>query len=171
MKYKIYQLSSAQIEWFINFVQSDVPSADVRTAKQQFKAERSARRIDPYDAMGWNIYRDRYERKIGGVRHVSCVRRMEDEPGLKDAYRVFIEKLAAKGETTMVPPAHITDRLAAMMSCSDLDEQATRPLAVATPPTLDHPHQSDSLPGPQLRARQLSEDASSTAKETGEQNH
>lgn len=53
----------------------------------RFHAENYAKRIDPYDAMGLHVYRDRYERKIPETRPVRCVGRAEDIPGYEQSLK------------------------------------------------------------------------------------
>jgi hypothetical protein len=71
-----------------------------------FQAERNARRIDPDHSMALGIYRDMYERKpkqeIPGVSsyRTSCVRRVEDDPELMDAFRSQIAKFDQKNGTS-----------------------------------------------------------------------
>lgn len=60
--------------------------------KLHFKAEKYARRIDPYDSMSLNIYRDKYEWKIPEFRPPQCVVHGEDMPGYKEALKDFVRK-------------------------------------------------------------------------------
>lgn len=80
----VFQLSDSQVQAYVNFLLSEQPFEGLR-----FEAEQYARRIDPYDSMGLNIYRDRYERKIPEIRPVRCVVRGEDMPGYKEALEDF----------------------------------------------------------------------------------
>jgi hypothetical protein len=50
-----------------------------------FRAEKYTFRVDPFDAMTLNIYRDKYERVIPRDRPMRCVQRLEDFPDLQDA--------------------------------------------------------------------------------------
>lgn len=51
------------------------------------RAEKYTYRVDPFDAMSLNIYRDRYERVIPEERPRRCVTRLEDDPEMQDALR------------------------------------------------------------------------------------
>ncbi len=48
-------------------------------------AEKYTYRVDPFDAMSLNIYRDKYERVILRDRPERCVQRLSDFPELQDA--------------------------------------------------------------------------------------
>lgn len=48
-------------------------------------AEKYTYRVDPFDAMTLNIYRDRYERIIPIYRPRRCVQRLPDFPEMQDA--------------------------------------------------------------------------------------
>ncbi len=88
-RYKIFQMSDAQIQQYANFMLSDPSSSKDRDLSQglRFKAEKWAYRVDPYDAMDLHIYRNRWERIIPEERpRQSCIVRGEDEPGLAEAY-------------------------------------------------------------------------------------
>ncbi|WEW60914.1 hypothetical protein PRK78_006402 [Emydomyces testavorans] len=91
--HKIFQLSDHQIAHFTRFALSEhQPPPTRRSYDTRFRAEKYARRVDPYDAMALHIYRDRYERKIPEVRPHSCVRWLEDDPLLLDQYKLLIER-------------------------------------------------------------------------------
>lgn len=50
-----------------------------------FSAEKYTYRVDPFDAMAPNIYRDKYERVIPRERPARCVQRLADFPEVQDA--------------------------------------------------------------------------------------
>jgi hypothetical protein len=50
-----------------------------------FSAEKYIYRVDPFDAMTLNIYRDKYERRIPRDRPARCIQRLADFPELQDA--------------------------------------------------------------------------------------
>lgn len=50
------------------------------------RAEKYARRIDEYESMSLNIYRNRYERIISDNPPARCVVRGDDFPELMDVY-------------------------------------------------------------------------------------
>ena len=90
--YQIFQLSEAQVQQYANFMLSD-PSQDQDTSQGlHFKAEKYARRVDPYDTMSLHIYRNRYERKIPKIRPVQCVVRGEDIPGYAEAMQDLVRR-------------------------------------------------------------------------------
>lgn len=69
------------------------PSQDQDVSqKLRFKAEKYARRVDPYDAMSFHIYRNRYERKVPKIRPVQCVVRGEDIPGYTEALQDLVRR-------------------------------------------------------------------------------
>ncbi|KAI1964912.1 hypothetical protein LOZ58_001603 [Ophidiomyces ophidiicola] len=72
----IFQVSDAQVHRYIDCLLSNQRATKDMTSMAEtlrFKAEKYARRIDPYEAMSLQIYRNRYERKIPNVRPVRCV--------------------------------------------------------------------------------------------------
>ncbi|KAI2429425.1 hypothetical protein LOZ19_006772 [Ophidiomyces ophidiicola] len=71
--YNIFQVSDAQVHQYIDCLLSNQRATkDMASMAEtlRFKAEKYARRIDPYEAMSLQIYRNRYERKIPNVRPV-----------------------------------------------------------------------------------------------------
>jgi hypothetical protein len=92
----IYQLSDAQIRNYISTLLSEgtqsLASHSGQFDDMRFHAEESTRRVDPYDAMSLNIYRNTYERRIPEVRPIQCIGRGEDIPGYEDA----LKELAAQ---------------------------------------------------------------------------
>lgn len=86
-----FQLSEAQIQQLADFMLSEPSSRDQHAMSEglRFKAEKWARRLDPYDAMSQNIYRNRYERKLPDHKPIRCVRRAEDDPGWLEALENF----------------------------------------------------------------------------------
>ncbi|TVY25111.1 hypothetical protein LHYA1_G005966 [Lachnellula hyalina] len=80
--FRIFQISSTHIKKFAEYVQA---SEDTQEALFPFSAEKYTYRVDPFDAMALNIYRDRYERVIPRDRPTRCVQRLADFPELQDA--------------------------------------------------------------------------------------
>ncbi|KAK2783772.1 hypothetical protein FQN52_009516 [Onygenales sp. PD_12] len=98
----IFQLSDTQMENFMSFLFSDRtqgPSASLTAPEHmRFKAEKFARRIEPYDAIvHLNIYRDKYERKIPEQRPRRCVVLAEDVmPDYREALLDLAERTRAQ---------------------------------------------------------------------------
>jgi hypothetical protein len=61
-----------------------VPAQDVQPPFP-LRAEKYTYRIDPFDAMALNIYRDKYERIVPRDRPARCVQRLADFPELQEA--------------------------------------------------------------------------------------
>jgi hypothetical protein len=78
----------------VKFLLSNTPQDLVPSSLRdmRFKAEKYARRVDPYDAMALHIYRDKHERKIPEIRPVRCVVRGEDMPGYAEALEDFARR-------------------------------------------------------------------------------
>ncbi|PGG96767.1 hypothetical protein AJ79_09450 [Helicocarpus griseus UAMH5409] len=79
------------VENYMSFLFLDQPQDSFtlsETSKcMRFKAEKSAPRIDPWDAMAYlHIYRDRYERKVPDQKPWRCVVRVEDEDEYRQAF-------------------------------------------------------------------------------------
>lgn len=79
-RYRIFQLSEAQIQQFVGFASSSSSSYDESKCPLPFSAEKSARRIDAYDALGLHIYRDPYERRLPEERPRRAVINIDDYP-------------------------------------------------------------------------------------------
>ncbi|KAK2799482.1 hypothetical protein FQN50_008454 [Emmonsiellopsis sp. PD_5] len=99
----IFQLSDTQIENYMSFLFSDRtqdhPSTSLTGPEHmRFKAEKYARRIEPYDAIvHLNIYRDKYERKIPERRPRHCVVLAEDVmPDYREALLDLAERTRAR---------------------------------------------------------------------------
>ncbi|PGH28549.1 hypothetical protein GX50_08710 [[Emmonsia] crescens] len=94
--YKIFQLLDAQVENYMRFLFLDLQDSSTSPESSEcmrFKAEKSAPRIDPWDAMAYlHIYRDRYERKIPDQKPWRCVVRVEDEEEYRQAFRNLNER-------------------------------------------------------------------------------
>ncbi|KAF2749455.1 hypothetical protein M011DRAFT_475549 [Sporormia fimetaria CBS 119925] len=73
--YFIFELTEAQVQQFVDSALSEQKPDP--SLKLRFKCQKWPR-IDPYDAMSLNVYRDKYERKISDQRPQRCVRRVED---------------------------------------------------------------------------------------------
>ena len=78
-RYRIFQLSEAQIQEFVEFATSS-SSYDESRCPLLFSAEKSARRIDAYDAPDLHIYRDPYERRLPKERPRRDVINIDDYP-------------------------------------------------------------------------------------------
>ncbi|TVY33026.1 hypothetical protein LOCC1_G008402 [Lachnellula occidentalis] len=85
--FRIFHLSNSQIEQFIAYVQRFAEASEDTHIQPPFpfSAEKYTYRVDPFDAMALNIYRDRYERVIQRDRPARCVQRLADFPELQDA--------------------------------------------------------------------------------------
>ncbi|KKZ64472.1 hypothetical protein EMCG_09543 [[Emmonsia] crescens] len=98
--YNIFQLSDTQIENYMSFLFLDqthnLSTSPKAPEHMRFKAEKYARRIEPYDAIVYlNIYRDKYERKIPERRPRRCVVWAED---VMPNYREALLDLAERTE-------------------------------------------------------------------------
>ncbi|KAN0102212.1 hypothetical protein V8E51_012722, partial [Hyaloscypha variabilis] len=83
--FRIFQISESQIQRFAEYVQqvSDETAQDIKPPFP-LSAEKYTYRVDPFDAMALNIYRDRYERVIPRDRPTRCAQRLADFPELQD---------------------------------------------------------------------------------------
>jgi hypothetical protein len=83
--FRIFQLSESQIQQFVDYVQQLTETAQDIQLPFPISAEKYTYRVDPFDAMALNIYRDKYERIIPKDRPARCVQRLADFPELQDA--------------------------------------------------------------------------------------
>jgi hypothetical protein len=83
--FRIFQLSESQIQQFVDYVQQLAETAQNIQIPFPLSAEKYTYRVDPFDAMTLNIYRDKYERIIPKDRPARCVQRLADFPELQDA--------------------------------------------------------------------------------------
>ncbi|CZR55545.1 uncharacterized protein PAC_05433 [Phialocephala subalpina] len=83
--FRIFQLSESQIQQFVEYVQQLAETAQDIQPPFPLSAEKYTYRVDPFDAMTLNIYRDKYERIIPRDRPARCVQRLADFPELQDA--------------------------------------------------------------------------------------
>ncbi|KAI9830713.1 MAG: hypothetical protein M1819_005377 [Sarea resinae] len=88
--YRVYKLSDAQIQDFVNFLSSKSSSDDKPYEQIRFRAEKYALRIDSHEAMSRNIYRNKYERRIPANPPRRCVYHGSDFPELADAMADFV---------------------------------------------------------------------------------
>ena len=92
-RYRIFQLSESQFQQLLGFL---LKSGDISTSDMdilRFKADGDVSRLDQYDAMNLNIYRDKYERQIPLERpRQSHMIRGDDIPGYADMLKDFVER-------------------------------------------------------------------------------
>jgi hypothetical protein len=82
--FRIFEISESQIQQFIRYVQQLAETQDLQPPFP-LHAEKYTYRVDPFDAMALNIYRDKYERILPKERPARCVQRLADFPELQDA--------------------------------------------------------------------------------------
>jgi hypothetical protein len=82
--FRLFEISESQIQQFIEYVQQLAETQDLQPSFL-LQAEKYTYRVDPFDAMALNIYRDEYERIIPKERPARCVQRLADFPELQDA--------------------------------------------------------------------------------------
>ena len=106
--YKIYQLSDAQIQQWADFVLAENMQAEQARNGLRFCSERYARRIDPYDALPRNIYREKYAARLPKHNPHGCVQRMEDDPWLMDQLEFINQNYPAgvPSGTVITPGPH-----------------------------------------------------------------
>lgn len=80
--FKIFQLSEFHMEQFAAFARLGGESADGGSALVPFplNADKYASRVDSFDTMKLNIYRNKYERKVRDESPKQCVSRLSDDP-------------------------------------------------------------------------------------------
>ncbi|RFU30809.1 hypothetical protein B7463_g5549, partial [Scytalidium lignicola] len=83
---RIFQLTESQILQFSKYVKqfADSPDGANIPTPFPFQAEKYAYRVDPFDSMSLNIFRNKYERIIPQDRQARCVQRLADFPDLAD---------------------------------------------------------------------------------------
>ncbi|KAF2239893.1 hypothetical protein EV356DRAFT_571979 [Viridothelium virens] len=102
--YKIYQLSDAQIQrWAVSVLSENLQPKEIHDGLR-FRSEKYARRIDPYDALSLNIYRDKYAAKIPEQRPRRCVMRLEDDPEMMDAIEELNQSRPSIADLPITPP-------------------------------------------------------------------
>ncbi|KAL9073784.1 MAG: hypothetical protein Q9157_004609 [Trypethelium eluteriae] len=102
--YKIYQLSDAQIQrWAVSVLSENLQPKEIHDGLR-FRSEKYARRIDPYDALSLNIYRDKYAAKIPEQRPRRCVTRLEDDPEMMDAIEELNQSRPSIADLPITPP-------------------------------------------------------------------
>jgi hypothetical protein len=82
--FRIFEISESQIQQFIKYEEQLAETHDLQPPFP-LRAEKYTYRVDPFDAMSLNIYRDKYERIIPKERPARCVQGLADFPELQDA--------------------------------------------------------------------------------------
>ena len=85
--FRIFEISESQIKQFVEYVQQRAETHDLAEVPSSFPlhAKKYTYRVDPFDSISLNIYRDKYERIIAKERPTRCVQRLADFPELQDA--------------------------------------------------------------------------------------
>ncbi|KAF2803398.1 uncharacterized protein BDZ99DRAFT_526751 [Mytilinidion resinicola] len=94
----MHQLHDHQIDQLVNFEsvkkESALDGVEIILPPLPFQNERYSRRLDEWDALDQNIFRDMHERRWDAPPPQRCVRSGEDVPELQDA----IQKLRSEGQ-------------------------------------------------------------------------
>jgi hypothetical protein len=85
--FRIFEISESQIKQFVEYVQQRAETHDLAEVPSPFPlhAKKYTYRVDPFDSISLNIYRDKYERIIAKEQPTRCVQRLADFPELQDA--------------------------------------------------------------------------------------